>query len=70
MFSKLRVFFLELRFLKKKMSFFFKIQFKQCAYHIPVDHDCWFKENEQNGVDDKWFYLFSVSFCAFHEERA
>ena len=69
MFSKLSVFFQNSGFFKK-MSFVFKIQFKQCACHIPVDHDCWFKENEQNGVDDQWFYLFSVSFCAFHVERA
>ena len=66
---KTQGFFSELRFFRKN-EFLFKIQFKQCACHIPVDHDCWFKENEQNGVDDQWFYLFSISFCAFHVERA
>ena len=77
MFSKLRFFFKtqgfffsELRFFFLKTEFFLQNPVEQCACHIPVDHDCWFKENEQNGVDDQWFYLFSVSFCAFHVERA
>ena len=74
MFSKLRVFFFKTQrfffgtqvFFKELFFFLFKIQFKQCACHIPVDHDCWLKQNEQNGVDDQnGFICFMLHFVPF-----
>ena len=49
--------------------FFFENQvfyrLEQCSCHITAYHDCWLKENEQNGVDDQnGFYLFYAS-CPF-----
>ena len=64
-FSKLRVFFLKSDFFSKS-GFFFENQvfdcLEQCACHISADHDCWLKENEQNGIDDQnGCYLFYAS---------
>ena len=47
-------------------GFFLKTKFlivsEQCASHISADHDCWLKENEQNGVNDQnGCYLFYAS---------
>ena len=59
MFSKIRGFFANSRFFLKT-KFFYRLE--QCACHIPAYHDCWLKENEQNGVDDQnGFYLFYAS---------
>ena len=58
-------FFFKLRFFSE-LRFFFKIQFKQCACHTPVYHDCWLKENEQNSVDDQnGFICFLFHFVPF-----
>ena len=76
MFSKLSFFLTQIFF--KTHGFFFKLRFffpirlffenqvfdclEQYACHISADHDCWLKENEQNGVDDQnGFYLFYAS---------
>ena len=62
--SKLGGFFFRTLVSLKKTVFFFKIQLKQCACHITVDHDCWLKENEQNGVDDQnGFICFLFILC-------
>ena len=66
MFSKLRVFFSNFRFFFQTRFFFFEKQvfyrLEQCSFHITAYHDCWLKENEQNGVDGQnGFYLFYAS---------
>ena len=65
-FFKLRFFFRTEVFFLKYSVFFFKIQFKQCACHIPVDQDCWLKENDQNSDDDQnGFICFLFHFVPF-----
>ena len=65
MFSKLRVFFFKTQIFFQTRFFFFENQvfyrLEQCSCHITAYHDCWLKENEQNGVDDQnGFYLFML----------
>ena len=64
-FFKTQGFFFKLRFFSE-LRVFFKIQFKQCTCHTPVDHDCWLKENEQNSVDyQNGFICFLFHFVPF-----
>ena len=63
MFSKLGVFFWKTQGFSKNSNFYC---LEQGVCHIPADHDCWLKENEQDGVDDQnGFICFLFDFVPF-----